>query len=104
MERKDTTNPFSPKVIDRSFFIELTVDDYAEEQKTPTFNDYYPCSFFTSLKNDTLPDIFNKENGRFQRYAREMYSFYKEKLSKSEDNVFIEQMIIGKVSQVLNLV
>ena len=93
----DTTNSLSPKVIDRSFFIELRREDYSMENDVGEINGYYPLSFFTPApKTDDLP-VFSGENGRFKRYARQMQAFYNDALKLTDDESFVDYMILGKI-------
>ncbi len=93
----DTTNALSPKVIDRSFFIELRREDYAAEKEPPKIDGYYPLSFFQPKQIPCDLEIFEKENGRFKHYIQQMYSFYHNRLGIHDDDSFINHMILGKI-------
>ncbi len=67
------------------------------ENDVGEITDYYPLSFFTPApKSDDLP-VFSKENGRFKRYARQMQAFYNDVLNLTDEESFIDYLILGKV-------
>lgn len=93
-----STNPLSPKVIDRSFFIELSVETYAKKNPDAKREGYYPLKFFTPGESvECGISLFEKENGRFKNYMEQMYRFYKGRLSQKDDNAFASFMILAKI-------
>lgn len=97
----DTTNNLSPKVIDRSIFVEMTNADFSESRKIDELKDFYPAAFFKIDKmikpDENISDVFKDENGRFKNYLSQMYTFYRERLALHDDNQFISYLILAKI-------
>lgn len=72
----DTTNELSPKVRDRSLFINLSSVSHSTDANLE-IADYYPVSFFSvdSIEGKFLPNNFENENNRFKYYAEQMLSW-----------------------------
>ena len=97
-----TTQSLSPKVIDRSLFIEFPKGGEAEEREAGEIESleskFYPLSLFEPAgdsdvvpsgpeikdEEDSKQSITSRVNGRLRRYAREMWPMF-EKLSRDED-------------------
>lgn len=96
----DTTNFLSPKVVDRSYFIELSRDQHAPEQSVGEIEGYYPISFFDieSAPDSKELNVFKAENNRFKDYAKEMLVMYRDRLKAGKTiKPFCEQLIITKI-------
>lgn len=93
----DTTNTLSPKVIDRSFFIELRQEDYADVRGNLQPEGYYPLSFFQPEQIPCNLKVFENENGRFKHYLQQMYSFYRNSICRDDDDEFISYIILAKI-------
>ena len=104
----DTTNSLSPKVIDRSFFLEITKESHSKDQKLEIPDEYFPTLFFDTESNNS--DVFSpqelsesdkeaykSENARFKKYTGQMYSMYRQLNPNGNEKEFFEWIIISKV-------
>lgn len=93
----DTTNSLSPKVVDRSIFIEFSKDDYSDDEEIKTPEGYYPLSFFTVEPNSSANSIFDNENGRFKKYVGQMLGLYTERFNENNLDIFADYLITTKI-------
>lgn len=96
----DTTNVLSPKVIDRSFFIEMASNQCSDEQEPRTVDGYFPMSLFNieSAPESEDLDVFNDENNRFLNYAKTMLVMYRDKLVDEYDaDDYCDLLITAKI-------
>ena len=95
----DTTNFLSPKVIDRSFYIELTNEQYSQDKKLQDLSGFFPVEFFevdNTQENDII-NAFSKENNRFKAYAQQMLKQYRDHLNNTNTGVLFDYIVMGKV-------
>lgn len=96
MNFDDTTNMPSPKVIDRSFYIEYD-PVYSAGEREVDDTCYYPASFFTAEPDSSWKESgFDKCNNRFMKYANLMWGGCNKLQCYSEDQ-FRETLIISKI-------
>lgn len=78
MNNDDTTTTLSPKVIDRSFFVEVKTDAYAEDRCLSNLVGHFPSAFFHGSKPARSLDneLFANQNNRFKKYFAQMAAMY----------------------------
>lgn len=102
----DTVQFLTPKVIDRSIFIEFTSDD--EANVNPDYNPtaqedfYYPCSEFdlagaaeSESMYKKIKNCYPSANHRLEKYVDQMYQLALKLEIDQED--FIDMIILSKV-------
>ena len=99
----DTTNPLSPKVIDRSIFIEIKSTKnpapagWQGRQKGQDIPGYYPISQFTIANGDEdIPKLFANENFRLKNYIQGMWSMF-QRLGPTSTKEFADIIISTKI-------
>lgn len=106
MNKDDTVQFLTPKVIDRSIFIEFTSDD--EANVNPDYNPtaqedfYYPCSEFdlagaaeSESMYKKIKNCYPSANHRLEKYVDQMYQLALKLEIDQED--FIDMIILSKV-------
>lgn len=110
LNNDDTTAELSPKVRDRSMFIDIRNTKHGEDRNNP-IEDYYPVSFFRIGQEDScklskeLMDVFNDENNRFKAYAQTMLTWLEKRVpscirgigKEKKQNVIFSYLIIAKI-------
>ena len=100
----DTTNFLSPKVIDRSFYIELTSEQYSQDKELQDLSGFFPVEFFevdNKPENDIIT-VFPRENNRFKTYAQQMLKQYRNHLGNTSTNLLFDYIVMGKVLPALH--
>ena len=95
----DTTNFLSPKVIDRSFYIELTNEQYSQDRRLQNLSGFFPVEFFEvdDTPEDDIINAFSKENNRFKAYAQQMLKQYRDHLGNTKTGLLFDYIVMGKV-------
>ncbi len=97
----DTTNMLSPKVIDRSFFIEFKRGDgdSVNEKFQPNDESYYP---YTQFEQDpsSYNSVFKNENPRFEKFAKKMYALHT--VLGLSDDMFADLSALSKLLPAIN--
>lgn len=104
MNVDQTTNFFSPKVIDRSLYIDFDFnrnqeEEYNKPEKGIKEKEYFAASEFCKPANDewkSLKEDFAWGNYRFEGYVSEMWPLYK-CVAKDAPYDFIEEIVLTKV-------
>lgn len=104
MNNDDTTTILSPKVIDRSFFIEIKTSEYSEDKRLADLAGHYPVSFFRPKADipSQIQAVFADQNNRFKKYASQMSGMYEiltggDRSDNAYYQPFVENILIGKV-------
>lgn len=104
----DTTSVLSPKVIDRSFYLEMNQSSDGSpspgELPQPENDVFFPCSLFQEPSSHEKIDAFGKENHRFVNYARKMLPLYQKLCPEGSIEEFCDMVIVGKVLPALKTI
>ena len=94
----DTTNVLSPKVVDRSFYIEMVQNNVHHLNKNICDdNCFFSADLFRLPPEEIDDDDFVRQNYRFKNYVKQMWPAYKCWVKSPDKNSFYEYVIISKI-------